>query len=81
MHTREVLRILSEEYPPHKEHFVQGGGDGAQEVGLAHSTEEASNDRGGKGLTYKLLSKQNISHTGGDNDNGKCVFRNSITGE
>ena len=25
--------------------------DGAQEVGSAHSTDEASNDRGGKGLT------------------------------
>jgi len=28
-----------------------------QEVGLAHSTDEASNDRGGKGLTYEPFLK------------------------
>ncbi len=36
-----------------------------QEVGLVHSTKEASNDCGGKGLTYRLLLKQNMKYTRG----------------
>ena len=42
-----------------------------QGVGLVHSTEEASNDSGGKGLTYNPFQEQNINHTGGELENGK----------
>jgi len=37
----------------HKEHFIQGDRNGMQGVGFAHSTEEACNESGGKGQTYK----------------------------
>ena len=33
--------------------FSQGIGKDVQEVGFAHTTDEADNDRGGKGRTYK----------------------------
>ena len=45
--------VSSKEYPPHKEHFIQGGRNGMQGVGFAHSANEAGNDGGGKGRTYK----------------------------
>ncbi|QSQ09662.1 hypothetical protein H0A61_02041 [Koleobacter methoxysyntrophicus] len=45
--------------------FVQGGRNGMQGVGFAHSTKEAGNDGGGKGRTCKPFLGQNISHTGG----------------
>jgi group II intron reverse transcriptase/maturase len=37
----------------------------SQGVGLWHSTEEASNVRGGKAITLQQLDKGNICHTGG----------------
>lgn len=43
-----------------------------QGVGLVHSTEEVSNDNGGKGLTYKPFQEQNISHTGGEHKMGNA---------
>ena len=36
-----------------------------QGVGLAHSTDEAGNDSGGKGPTFSHFLDQNIVHTGG----------------
>ncbi len=72
--------ILLQEYFPHKEHFIQGGRNGMQGVGFAHSTKEAGNDGGGKGRTYKPFLGQNISHTGGGKTDGKCVRKNSTAG-
>ena len=37
-----------------------------QEVGLARSTDEASNDRGGKGLTWKSPLDMKHYHTRGE---------------
>ena len=36
-------------------------------VGFAHSTEEGSNDSGGKGRTISRFCRQNIESTGGSN--------------
>ena len=44
-----------------------------QGVGFAHSTDEAGNDGGGKGRTYKPFGIRNISRTGGG---GKRTMEN-----
>ena len=45
-----------------------------QGVGLAHSTDEAGNDSGGKGPTFSHFLDQNIVHTGG----GKITMGNAF---
>src|SRR5690554_1342645 len=72
--------ILSKEYFSHKEHFIQGERNGMQGVGFVHSTKEAGNNGGGKGRTYKPFLGQNIGHTGGGKEDGKCVRKNSAAG-
>ena len=50
--TWEVLYVLSEESMGSWRSKILGNSDGIQEVGLIHSSEEASNDCGAKGLAY-----------------------------
>ena len=52
-HTWEVLYVLKQRVFDTQGTFSQGIGKDVQEVGFAHTTDEADNDRGGKGRTYK----------------------------
>gem|GEM_PF-6393457 len=46
-----------------------------QGVGFTRSTDETSNDGGGKGWTYKPLRIQNIYRTGGGKEMGNAYER------
>ncbi len=46
-------------------------------VGLVHSTNESSNDTGGKGLTVRSFCRQNIGGTKRQDVYGKRESRNS----